>query len=133
MFENLGEVMPGRHQNKRKRFVVTKQNIIFRGKPLDHVRFKQKRLGLGMGCHKLHGCRFVDHPAYADRLAFRCRIGDHPFFQIFRFTHIQNIAFPVHHPIDAGITGQGFQVAFNDAYADRRVVAACLCVSPDIV
>ena len=61
MLEDAGRgVFIGNH-DIGKALIIAQQHIETWTQALDKIRFKQQRLGLGMGCDKLHIDRIKDH------------------------------------------------------------------------
>ena len=91
-------------------FVVAQQDVVARRQPFDQIGLEQQRLGLRVGGHELHGARLRHHAADAHRLARQIGVARHPFFQVFRFAHIERLAGGIQHAVDARRRRRGLEM-----------------------
>ena len=112
-------------QNHRKRLVVAQEDIVAGRVSLDQIGFQQERFGLGVGGEELHRSRACHHAANSIGKPGQSGVAHHPFFQVLRLAHVEDVAAGVDHAIDTGDIGQSLEVGLDhgDARGRRPVVA----------
>ena len=112
MFRPTVHCQPGMRiraeKNKGVGFVITQQHVITRLIQLDVVVLEQQRFRFGVRHRHIDLLNERNQRFGLTRSQVAAEIAGKPFFQVFRFTHIDNRTTDIIHTINAGLTGYGF-------------------------
>ena len=102
MLGYLCPVVVSAQQDVGERLVVAQDDVERRPQALDQVGFQQQRLDLGMGGHEHHRAGQRHHLGQPRGQPGGLGIAGDPLFDVARLAHIQHLAAPVDHAVDAG-------------------------------
>ena len=114
MLGELRGVMVAGEQDIGKALVVAQQHIEARLHLLDVVGFQQQRLGLRAGGDEKHGAGERDHPRDAVGMADAPGIAGDAFADATGLAHIEHLAIPAEHAINARALGSVAQMGADD-------------------
>ena len=113
MFFDAGEGMVAADEQLREGFIVLQENVVTRAIAADVIGLHQQGFGFAAGGGDVHIGHLRHHEHDARGKIPREGITRHAFVQILRLAHIEDFAFRIHHAVDTGRVGNGFERSTN--------------------